>query len=373
MGEEKTEAPTAKKKKQSRKEGQVPRTQELGGWLTLLALGLTLDFAAGHEIKALMALMSDCLRALSDADVEVALELLGRGMKHVMLVLVALGSAVMLIGVVSALAQGGFFLATKAVQPKLSKLNPLPGAKRMFGPQALWEATKVIVKSAVVALICYTAIRQVMPLIGGLVPMTATLDIGHDRIVSLLRTVAVAGLVMAAADYAFQRRKVGKQVRMTKHEVKQEGKQSEGNPLIKSAIRSRQLAAARSRMMTSVPSADVVLVNPTHIAGALKYDPDGGAPKVVAKGAGMIAARIRERAEEARVPLVRDVPLARALHSSCKVGQEIPIELFAAVAQVLAFVIGRRTQGARGGSYSSPRPSADVPAVPRVRRRPVRS
>jgi flagellar biosynthetic protein FlhB len=125
-------------------------------------------------------------------------------------------------------------------------------------------------------------------------------------------------------------------------------------------------------MMSDVPTADVVLVNPTHIAVALKYEPDGGAPRVVAKGAGTIAAKIRECAEEARVPLVRDVPLARALHASCKIGQEIPIELFAAVAQVLAFVIGRRTQGARGGSYASPRPTIDVPVVPRARRRVVR-
>jgi flagellar biosynthetic protein FlhB len=369
VAEEKTEAPTAKKKRDSRKEGQVPRTQELGGWVTLLALGLTLDFVVGHELRALMSLMSECLRAVQDANIEVALTLLGRGLTHVLIALLILGGAVMLLGVLSAVAQGGFYLATKSVKPKLSKLNPVPGAKRMFGTQALWEGCKVILKSSVVAIICYTAIRAVMPLIGGLVPMSTTLDLTHDRIVNLLRVVAVVGLVMAGADYAFQRRKVGKQVRMTKHEVKQENKQSEGDPLIKSAIRSRQLATARSRMMVDVQTADVVLVNPTHVAVALRYDPEGGAPKVVAKGAGAIAAKIRERAEEARVPLVRDVPLARALHASCKVGQEIPIELFAAVAQVLAFVIGRRTQGARGGTHASPRPSVDVPVVPRVRRR----
>ena len=369
MSEEKTEAPTAKKKKDSRKEGQVPRTQELGGWATLLALGLGLDFAAGREIRALTALMSDALRSVEDADTAVALEVLGRGLTHVLVVLVILGTAVMVIGVLSALAQGGFYLATKSVKPRLSKLNPVPGAKRIFGTQALWEGCKVVVKSTVVALICYSAIRAILPLVGGLVPASTTLEVGHDRVVSLLRIVAVAGLVMAAADYAFQRRKVGKQVRMTKHEVKQENKQSEGDPLIKSAIRSRQLAAARSRMMVDVQTADVLLVNPTHVAVALRYDPLGGAPRVVAKGAGAVAAKIRARAEEARVPLVRDVPLARALHSSCKVGQEIPVELFAAVAQVLAFVIGRRTQGARGGSYASPRPTTDVPDVPRVRRR----
>lgn len=371
--EEKTEAPTAKKKKESRKEGQVPRTPEFGGWLTLLALGLVLDFAAGREVRALMALMSYSLRSAGEADPAEALEVLGQGFRHVLVVLVVLGSAVMVVGVLSAIAQGGFYLATKSVQPKFSKLNPVPGAKRMFGTQALWEGCKVIVKSSVVAIISYTAIRAVLPLIGGLVPVSATLEVGHDRIVTLLRVVAVAGLVMAAADYAFQRRKVGKQVRMTKHEVKQETKQTDGNPLIKSAIRSRQLAAARSRMMVDVQSADVVLVNPTHVAVALKYDPSGGAPRVVAKGAGAVAAKIRERAEESRVPLVRDVPLARALHSSCTVGQEIPIELFAAVAQVLAFVIGRRTQGQRGGAYSSPRPTTEVPVVPKVRRRPARS
>jgi flagellar biosynthetic protein FlhB len=284
-------------------------------------------------------------------------------------VLVALGSIVMVIGVVSALAQGGFYLATKAVKPKLSKLNPLPGMKRMFGPQALWELAKTLVKCVVVALICWQAIRAVMPLVGGLVPMSATIDVAHDRVSTLLRTVALAGLVMAAADYAFQRRRVGKQVRMTKQEVKQEHKQTEGDPMVKSAIRSRQMAAARNRMMTEVDTADVLLVNPTHVAVALRYDPAKGAPRVVAKGAGAVAAKIRERADAARVPLVRDVPLARALYGSCAVGQEIPAELFASVAQVLAFVIGRRTQGQRGGSHDSPRVDAPLPAVPRAGQR----
>jgi flagellar biosynthesis protein FlhB len=369
MSEEKTEAPTAKKKKDSRKEGQVPRTQELGSWSTLLAFGMLLDVAASRELTSVKELMVRSFRLVEEPDPDKALVLLGDGLMHVLVTLVVLGGVVMVIGVAAALAQGGFYLATKAVKPKLSKLNPMPGAKRMFGPQAAWEGTKILIKSAVVAVICYMAIRAVIPLIGGMVPSTTVLEVGHDRIRTLLRTVAVAGLVMAAADYAFQRRKVGKQVRMTKHEVKQENKQSEGDPLVKSAIRSRQLAAARNRMMADIPQADVVLVNPTHVAIALRYDPAAGAPKVVARGAGAVAARIREKAEEAKVPLVRDVPLARALYGSCQVGQEIPAELFAAVAQVLAFVIGRRTQGQRGGSHDSPRLDADVPVVPKGRRR----
>jgi flagellar biosynthetic protein FlhB len=180
--------------------------------------------------------------------------------------------------------------------------------------------------------------------------------------------VAFAGLVMAGADYAFQRRRVGKQTRMSKEEVKQEAKQTEGDPLVKSAIRSRQLAAARNRMMQDVATADVVLVNPTHVAVSLRYDPDKGAPQVVARGAGAIAAKIRERATESSVPLVHDVPLARAIYSGCQVGQQIPGELFAAVAQVLAFVISHRASGTRGGVYQSPRADPDVPAVRRARR-----
>jgi flagellar biosynthetic protein FlhB len=291
------------------------------------------------------------------------------GLTHAFTVIVVLASAVMVIGVCAALAQGGFYVATKSVRPKLSKLNPLPGFKRLFGMQTVWEGAKMLVKSLIVGFICYQAIRAMVPLIGGFVPADTTLALGADRVKGLVRTVGVTGLLMAGADYAFQRRKIGKQVRMTKYEVKQESKQTEGDPLIKGAIRSRQMAAARNRMMADVPKADVVLVNPTHVAVALVYDPMAGAPKVVAKGAGAIAAKIRAKAEEAGVPLVRDVPLARALHGGCKVGQEIPVELFAAVAQVLAFVISRRTQGHKGGSHESPRAGETLPAVQPRRRR----
>jgi flagellar biosynthetic protein FlhB len=211
----------------------------------------------------------------------------------------------------------------------------------------------------------------VVPLVGGLVPIDVTIDIIHGKALGLLRNVALASLVMAAADYAVQRRRVGKQLRMSHSEIKQEHKQSEGDPLVKSAIRSRQLAAARNRMMADVPKADVVLTNPTHVAVAIRYSGQA-APRVVARGAGAIAARIRETAADARVPLVQDVPLARALYRSCDVGQEIPRELWTAVAQVLAFVISRRRAGQVGGEHRSPRPQDPLLDVPRAgRRRPV--
>jgi flagellar biosynthesis protein FlhB len=371
MSGEKTEKPTARKNKENRKEGQVPRTQELGGWASMLLVGMALPMLLGRELTALQELMVMCLNASGDPDPEVALQLMGQGLTHVAKALVLLSSGVLVVGVAAALAQGGFYLATKAVKPKFSKLNPISGAKRVFGPQALWEGAKMLLKSSLVGILAYSVVKAMIPMLGGLVPIPVVLGVVADQSLGLIRNVAIAGLVMAAADYMFQRRKMGKQTRMTKEEVKQEYKNTEGDPLLKSAIRSRQLATSRNRMMADVATADVVLVNPTHVAVALRYEVErGGAPLVVARGAGAVAMRIREEATTHRVPLVRDVPLARALHGATKVGQEIPPELFGAVAQVLAFVISRRTRGHHGGEHRSPRAEQVLPDVlPAGRRR----
>lgn len=369
MSEEKTEKPTPKKRKESRKEGQVPRTQELGAWASMLAVGMAMPLLVGRELSALRELMAASLAAVEDPSLSIASQLLGEAFKHVMITLVLLGLGVMVIGVAGALSQGGFYLATKSVKPSAKKLNPISGAKRIFGPQSWWEGAKMLIKCSVVGVVAYGAVQAMLPLVGGFMPIPVVLEAVSDNALGLIRNVAVAGLVMAGADYAFQRRRVGKQTRMTKHEVKQEHKQSDGDPLVKSAIRGRQMAMARSRMMAAVPEADVVLVNPTHVAVALKYDAERGAPRVVARGAGAIAAKIRETAGESDVPLVRDVPLARALYSSCQVGHEIPPELFAAVAQVLAFVISRRTGGSRGGEHRTPRSEEALPPVAPARGR----
>ena len=363
-GGEKTEKPTPKRRKENRKEGQVPRTQELGGWTSLLVVGMAFPALLGHELTAIRTIMVTSLTAGDQASTALALTLLADAAKHVFLSLVLLGSAILVIGVASAVAQGGFYLATKNMKPKWSKLSPIQGAKRIFGPQALWEGAKVLLKSSFVGLVAYLGIKSMMPLIGGLVPIPVMIDLVADKSLGMIRNIGLVGLGMAGADYAMARRRIGKQTRMSKEEVKQEYKQTEGDPMVKSAIRSRQLAAARNRMMADVATADVVLVNPTHVAVALRYDAVKGAPRVVARGAGTIAAKIRELAAEESVPLVRDVPLARALYRSTKVGQEIPPELFAAVAQVLAFVISRRSRGQRGGQHRSPRGEAELPVVP---------
>jgi flagellar biosynthetic protein FlhB len=361
--EEKTEKPTPKRKKQARKDGQVPRTPELGGWLGLLVVSLAMGPLLDHELDALRTMMAASLRSAADPSVSLALTLLGDAARHVFLTLLTLGSMMLVVGVVSALAQGGFYLSPKLVKPDPKKLDPFKGAKRLFGPHAAWEGVKVLGKSTVVGLLAWGAVKSMMPLVGGLLPIGVVLHQVTAEVSHLLLTVAVAGLVMAAADYAMMRRRIGKQLRMSHSEIKQEHKQSEGDPLVKGAIRARQLAAARNRMIADVATADVLLVNPTHVAVALRYDPEQGAPRVVARGAGAIAARIRSVAAEERVPLVQDVPLARALYRHCQVGQEIPRELWAAVAQVLAFVLSRRHAGQYGGEHRTPRRTDDLPEV----------
>ena len=364
MSGEKTEKATPKKRKESRKEGQVARTADLGGWASLFLVTLALPPALQHQADSITGLMSDCLRALEDPTTDVAQELLGQAASGAFLSLVALGSTVLVLSTVITLAQGGFYIASKAAKPDLKKLNLIQGVKRMFGPQAWWELAKMLIKSALVTGIVWQTVAALMPMIGGLVPLDAAIEVGTGEAFAMLRTIGLIGVGMGALDYLMARRRITKQTNMTKQEVKDEHKQQEGDPMLKGAIRSRQLAASRNRMIADVVDADVVLVNPTHVAVALRYRPERGAPVVVARGAGAIAARIREVATEAGVPLVQDVPLARALYRSTEVGMEIPTELFAAVAHVLAFVISRRSRGSYAGTHRSPRGESALPAVP---------
>ena len=370
-GEDKTEKPTGKRLSKARKDGNIARTQEFGQWGSLFVLTLVLDPLLAHEATRLQELMKGSLQAIGNPDPKVAAQLLRSAGIQTMLTLVALGTGIMIIGVVAAVAQGGMNVSTKPIKPNLKKLNPISGLKRMFGPQALWQGLKTLLKSALLGLVVYSAVKSIMPIIGGgLMPMSEVLEVLHTHAISLIRTVAEIGLALAAVDYIVARRKRMKGLKMSKQEVKDEHKQAEGDPKVKGAIRSRQMAIARRRMINDVAEADVLLVNPTHVAVALKYDPAVGAPRVVARGAGALAARIRMVAAEAAVPTVHDIPLARALYRSCEVGQEIPRELFAAVASVLAFVISRRNRGESGGSHETPRLLDDeLPYVPRAAQR----
>ena len=375
MSGEKTEKATPRKRKESRKEGQVARTAELGGWASLFLVTLALPPALQQQTDVLTGLMTDCLRALEDPSVDVAQRLFRDASMGAFVSLVVLGSVVLVISTALTLAQGGFYIASKMMKPDMSKLSLIKGVKRMFGPQAWWELAKMLIKTTLVSGLAWQTVSALMPMIGGLVPLGAALEVTGEEAFALLRNIAIAGVVMGALDYLMAKRRITKQTNMTKQEVKDEHKQQEGDPMLKGAIRSRQLAAARNRMIADVMDADVVLVNPTHVAVALRYRPERGAPVVVARGAGAIAARIRAVATDAGVPLVQDVPLARALYRSTEVGMEIPTELFAAVAHVLAFVISRRSRGSYAGTHRSPRGESALPevqsAVARRRRTPT--
>ncbi len=368
MTEERTEKATPKKLKDSRKEGRVARTPELGAWAALLIVATALHSLAVRGLGSVRALLTEVLGRVADPGTGDALGLLHQGGVLALVMSVCVGLGVAVVAVAASVAQGGLFFATKALKPQWSRLNPLKGAKRLFGPHTLWEGAKMLAKSALVGVFVWRAVHDLLSVVGGLVPIPAAVDIATSSALGLLRDVAVAGLLAAAADYAVQRRRIGKQVKMTKKEVRDEHRQTEGDPHLRSALRGRMQAAARSRMMAAVPTADVVVTNPTHVAVALHYEPDRGTPRVVAKGAGAVAARIREAAEQHRVAMVEDVPLARALHASCEVGQVIPPELYQAVAQVLAYVYGRRAQGTAAGRHRSPRVSRSLPSVPRGRR-----
>jgi flagellar biosynthetic protein FlhB len=187
----------------------------------------------------------------------------------------------------------------------------------------------------------------------------------------MFRVVAGTGLIIAVADYVVVRVKMMKTLRMSKYEITQEYKQAEGDPHMKAHRKGVAIAMSQNRMMSEVAEADVLLVNPTHVAVALKYDPEKGAPRVVAKGAGEVAAKLREIAQEARVPLVQDIPLARALHGSCELGQEVPAELFTAVARVLAFVMHLGARGVKGGFHRPGFEPPNIDNLPKAGRRRV--
>jgi flagellar biosynthesis protein FlhB len=352
-GGEKTEAPTPKKLKEGRQQGQVARSSDLGAWLGVGAAALVLPVVARGTQGAVVELLAGLGAIAGDPEPARALAALTTALGRCAVALAPLLAVTVVVAIGAAAAQGGLNFATKAAKPQFSRLNPGKGLKRIMGPQAWWEALKSLLKTVVLGIVLYQVISGLMPFLlgSGSMPLAATLQAVGGGTADLIRTAVVAGLALAAVDYVVQRRRVNKQLRMSKKEIADEHKQSEGDPMLKGAIRSRQLAMSRNRMMSDIAKADVVLVNPTHVAVALRYDPAKGAPRVVAKGAGAIAAKIREKATEHRVPMVEDVPLARALHSACEIGQEIPSDLYAAIAQVLAFVMRLRSRGGASGVH----------------------
>ncbi|HEV2885860.1 MAG TPA: EscU/YscU/HrcU family type III secretion system export apparatus switch protein [Jatrophihabitans sp.] len=350
---EKTEKATPRKLKKARRDGQIGHTPEVGSWLSVLAASFVMPVVARSLMDSARTTFVQIGSIIHTPDTGRALALTRAALISAVLATAPLAVLVLATSVASAAVQGGIWVAPKLLAPKLSRLNPLSGLKRMFGPQGIWQLLKSLGKLAVLSAVTYYSVRELVPalMVSGSLPLASVLSTTIDAALRLVRLGAGAGLLLAFVDVAVVRRRNNKQLKMTKHEVKEELKSSDGDPLLRGALRSRALAISRNRMMADVPSADVVIVNPTHVAVALRYDPARGAPRVVAKGGDHVAARIRELAERSRVPMVADIPLARTLYQTCDIGQEIPADLYQAVATVLAFVMRLKRRGSAAGTH----------------------
>lgn len=353
----KTEAPTEKKKRDARKKGTTAKSQDLGPWITLLVGTYVLPAAISNTATAATRSLASLRSMSAQPDVQKAPELLGQALYGGLIAIAPFLAVCLLVGVVSHLAQTGLLLSMHPLKPDFKRLNPITGFKNLFSAKSLWTTVKQVAKSAVIAWVAWPHVTRISENLtrSGRVPLLEALAASGQALMALTRSVCYAVIVIALLDYAFQRRSTRLDLRMTKQEVRDEMKNSEGDPMVKGRIRQLQVALARSRMMSDVPSASVVITNPTHVAIALRYDPAaGGAPRVVAAGIDQVALRIRERAREAGVPIVEAKPLARALWRACEVGDEIPAPLYEAVAKVLAFV--RRLRGGILSASSLPLP-----------------
>ncbi|MCW3009322.1 MAG: flhB [Solirubrobacterales bacterium] len=349
---DKTEKATPKRREEARAKGQVARSMDLNGAVVLLA-GLFAMSAAGAAIVDRMgSFMRWALTAAANPNDAVSDKGAGHalliGLQQVGLCVAPIAAAAMIAGIVVNLAQTGVRPTPKALKPDPRRLNPISGIKNIFGLNGIVEAIKSIVKVSVVGAIVAQMLVPKLRSFGAMVGMEPV-QLGSDlasNAFAVAKRAAIAYLLIGIADVFYQRYRHEKSLRMDHQEIKDESKQQQLPAEVRGAIRRRQQAASRARMMEAVPTADVVITNPTHYAVALKYESGHAAPVVVAKGADIIAARIREIARENHVPLVPDPPLARSLHRSVEVGQQIPEDLFGAVAQVLAYVY--RMAGRRG-------------------------
>ncbi|MTV27328.1 EscU/YscU/HrcU family type III secretion system export apparatus switch protein [Nitriliruptoraceae bacterium ZYF776] len=356
-----TEKATPQRLKKARDDGQVARSQEIPVAVSLLTLVATLAIAGRPIIDRAQDELRAALQGSSAADA------LGNAGDHALSLAVATAGpfllAATLAGLAGGVAQVGFKINMKLAKPKLKNLDPRKGLEKLKPGTASWELIRSTAKLAAVTVVTWPVIAVWREHLG----TDRTLAGGIQRLSSaysgiLVRAALLAGLI-AAADYAWQKRKLNNQLKMSKDEIRREHKDAEGDPHVRGQRRRRASELSRNRMLADAATADVLLVNPTHLAVALRYDPADGAPRVVAKGADRIADKLRTVARRNGVPVTRDVPLARALFSSCKVGQHVPGALYEAVAVALAVAYRRsgRSPGSRAATATS------------VRRRRVRS
>ena len=345
-GGEKTEEATPKKKEESRKEGQVAQSKEVVTAVTLLATFLSLKYFIGflgdHFYEAFRHYYGSFGRYVSDGFTTVsAASLLGDILMRTLIMIAPFLVVGLIVGFFATKLQFKWMITGKPLQPKFSKLNPINGFKRIFSMQSLVNLLLSVVKIVVISVVAYTTLADKL----GLVYQVYDMGIGQclvllfDLILDMGIKICMVMLVIGAADYMYQRWKHNKDIKMSKQEVKDEFKNTEGDPKVKGQQKQRMMQASQRRMMQSIPEADVVITNPTHFAVALRYDANvSQAPVVTAKGADFLAFKIKDIAKEHRVEIVENKPLARMLYYNVDLGKEIPPELYQMVADVLAYV-----------------------------------
>ena len=349
QGGEKTEEPTAKKLEDARKEGQVAKSREIANGLGILALFLVLQFWVGNMGKSFLELFETIYGEMPDTVAliggSIPATAMSRLFKHSLILVLKIVLPIFLVGFlvafISDYMQVKWKPTAKPLKPKFSKMNPVSGFKKIFSANALVELIKALGKIGIIAYVSYSFLKdkgEQLLLLYDLELMPAVMMIG-DTVIGLGIRIAAVYMILALADFAYQKYKFHKDMKMTKQEVKEEYKNQEGNPEIKGKIRQKMREVSQRRMMQSLPQADVVITNPTHYAVAIKYDPDESpAPIVLAKGEDYLAQKIKEVARENDIEIVENKPLARMLYANVDIGAQIPPELYQAVAEVLAFV-----------------------------------
>ena len=340
---DKTEKATPKKRAEARKKGSVAKSADLNGAVVMMAALFALSATAPHLVATLQTSLREAFQLIATPGIvdhrglgPLLSEQLGSAALAAAPVIFTCIAAALIVNV----AQVGGKPHMTALKPDPKRLNPLQGFKSIYGPNALFEGGKSIAKVCAVGAVTALAVLPKFDEYGALVgmPPAELMPTLAHTVLGIAQRAGMAYLLIGLVDYAYQRYRHEKSLKMDKEEVKQESKGQELPAEVKGAIRRRQMQAARARMMADVPTADVVVTNPTHFAVALKYDAQKAAPEVVAKGSDLLAQKIREIAADSGVPVIADPPLARSLHGTVEVGHLIPEELYQAVAQLLAFV-----------------------------------
>lgn len=357
---------SARKIQKAREDGQVARSRDLGHFGAIAAGGGLLVALAPTFTGGLKELITAGLRfdRASLAGTAPMTERLGEAVANMLLPLLVIGAAMALVALAAGLISGGWNWTFKPLQPKFDKLNPLTGLGRVFSKHQLMDTLKACVLALVLGTIGAMWLRTHAQDFAATLalPLPAAIGQGATTLQSGLLLLVIALALFAVIDVPWQRHRLLERLKMSHQEMKEELKQLEGNLEIKSKMRARMREAAQRRMLAAVPKADIVVMNPTHYAVALKYDDATmAAPRVVAKGADLIALRIRDLATESKVPVLQAPPLARALYAHTEIDQEVPAALFAAVAQVLAWVYQLRAAMAGAGAMPAELPPLPVP------------